>query len=67
VLFRHPTARGLLARGDDMADIAPLDLEVSSRLAYDAALALVTKRKWAISQSRAPTLARRDFRAWPRK
>jgi uncharacterized protein (DUF1499 family) len=41
-------------------DIAPLDLEVSSRLAYDAALALVTKRKWAISQSRAPTPARRD-------
>jgi uncharacterized protein (DUF1499 family) len=41
-------------------DIAPLDLEVPSRMAYEAALALVTKRKWAISESRAPTLARRD-------
>jgi uncharacterized protein (DUF1499 family) len=29
-------------------------------MAYEAALALVTKRKWAISESRAPTLARRD-------
>ena len=41
-------------------DIASLDLEVPSRVAYDAALALVTKRKWAISDARAPTLARRD-------
>ena len=41
-------------------DIAPLDLEVPSRMAFDTALALVTKRKWAISDARAPTLARRD-------
>ena len=41
-------------------DIAPLDLEVPSRMAFDAALALVTKRKWAISEARAPALGRRD-------
>ncbi|HET9718358.1 MAG TPA: DUF1499 domain-containing protein [Pseudolabrys sp.] len=41
-------------------DIAPLELDVPSRAVYDAALALVTKRKWSISEARAPTLARRD-------
>jgi uncharacterized protein (DUF1499 family) len=41
-------------------DIAPLELEVPSRVAYDAALALVTKRKWSVSDARAPSLARRD-------
>ena len=41
-------------------DIVPLELDVPARLAYDAALALVTKRKWVVSDARAPTLARRD-------
>ena len=41
-------------------DIAPLELDVAPKVAYDAALALATKRKWAIADSRAPTLARRD-------
>jgi uncharacterized protein (DUF1499 family) len=41
-------------------DIAPLELEVPARVAYDAALAVVTKRKWTISDARPPTLARRD-------
>lgn len=41
-------------------DIAPLELDVPPKVAYDAALALVTKRKWYIGDARAPTLARRD-------
>jgi uncharacterized protein (DUF1499 family) len=41
-------------------DLAPLELDVAPKVAYDAALALATKRKWTIADSRAPTLARRD-------
>lgn len=41
-------------------DIAPLELEVPTRVAYDAALALVTKRKWSVSDAHPPALARRD-------
>ena len=40
-------------------DVAPLELEVSPKVAYDAALALVTKRKWYIGDARAP-LGRRE-------
>ena len=38
----------------------PLSSTLRRKVAYDAALALVTKRKWAIGDTRAPTLARRD-------
>ncbi|HEY6025041.1 MAG TPA: DUF1499 domain-containing protein [Pseudolabrys sp.] len=41
-------------------DITPLELDVPPKAAYDAALALVTKRKWFIGDARAPTLGRRD-------
>ena len=41
-------------------DVVPLDLDVPTKVAYDAALALVTKRKWYIGDTRQPTLARRD-------
>jgi uncharacterized protein (DUF1499 family) len=41
-------------------DIAPLELDAPPKVAYDAALALVTKRKWYIGDARAPTLGRRD-------
>lgn len=41
-------------------DIAPLELDAPPKVAYDAALALVTKRKWTIADARTPTLARRD-------
>jgi uncharacterized protein (DUF1499 family) len=41
-------------------DIAPLELDVTPKAAYDAALALVTKRKWAIADARSPALGRRD-------
>ena len=40
--------------------VAPLDLDVPTKVAYDAALALVTKRKWYVGDTRPPTLARRD-------
>ena len=41
-------------------DIAPLELDVPIRTAYDAALALVTKRKWIIADQRAPGPGRRE-------
>ena len=41
-------------------DVIPLDLDVPTKIAYDATLALVTKRKWYIGDTRPPTLARRD-------
>ncbi len=41
-------------------DVAPLELDAPPKVAYDAALALVTKRKWFIADTRAPTLTRRD-------
>lgn len=41
-------------------DVVPLELDVPTKAAYDAALALVTKRKWNIVDTRAPTLVRRD-------
>ena len=41
-------------------DVAPLELNAPPKAAYDAALALVTKRKWFIADTRAPTLTRRD-------
>jgi uncharacterized protein (DUF1499 family) len=58
--INYPGAATAALQRTGYPDIAPLDLEVPSRVAYDAALALVTKRKWAISDARAPTLARRD-------
>jgi uncharacterized protein (DUF1499 family) len=39
-------------------DIAPLQLTVPPKLAYDAALAIVTKRKWLLVDSRAPVPGR---------
>jgi uncharacterized protein (DUF1499 family) len=57
--INYPGAATALLQRAGYPDIAPLDLEVPSRMAYDAALTLVTKRKWAISDSRAP-IARRD-------
>jgi len=41
-------------------DVASLELGVPAKVAYDTALALVTKRKWFIGDSRPPTLTRRD-------
>ena len=43
-------------------DIAPLELTVSPKVAYDNALALVNKRRWLIIDSREPLAGRRDGR-----
>lgn len=40
-------------------DIEPLDLNVSAKVAYDTALALVTKHKWSIIDAREPQAAGR--------
>jgi len=58
--INYPGAATAALQRTGYPDIAPRDLEVPARVAYDAALALVTKRKWAIGDARAPTLARRD-------
>ena len=41
-------------------EIVPLQLAVPPKEAYDLALSLVTKRKWSIVDTRAPTATRRD-------
>jgi Protein of unknown function (DUF1499) len=41
-------------------DIASLELNVPVKVAYDATLALVTKRKWSIGDARAPAPGRRE-------
>ncbi len=40
-------------------DIVPLSVDVNPRLAYDAAFAVVTKRKWTIVDARPPQADRR--------
>jgi uncharacterized protein (DUF1499 family) len=39
-------------------DIEPLDVSISPKAAYDGALAVITKRKWRIVDTRAPTAGR---------
>ena len=41
-------------------DIVPLQLTVPAKAAYDAAMAIMTKRKWLIVDTRAPSATRRD-------
>lgn len=41
-------------------DITPLQLSVSPRVAYEVALAVITKHKWPVANARAPTAGRRD-------
>jgi uncharacterized protein (DUF1499 family) len=41
-------------------DIAPLQLNVLPRIAYEAALALATKRKWYVVDARPPAAGRRE-------
>lgn len=41
-------------------DIAPLQLSVTPKVAYDTALTLATKRKWLVVDSRPPAPGRRD-------
>ena len=41
-------------------DIAPLELDVPPKVAFDTALALATKRKWALAEPRPPAAGRRE-------
>jgi uncharacterized protein (DUF1499 family) len=41
-------------------DIVPLQLDVPPKTAYDVALAVATKRKWLLIDSRPPAASRRD-------
>jgi hypothetical protein len=41
-------------------DIMPLEIDAPTKAVYDAALALVTKRKWQVVDARPPGPARRD-------
>ena len=56
--YPGPTVAALQRAG--YPEIAPLELDVAPKAAYDAALTLVTKRKWLVADTRAPALARRD-------
>jgi uncharacterized protein (DUF1499 family) len=44
------------------ADIEPIDVAAPPQKAYEAALAVATKRKWRVVDARAPQLLRRDGR-----
>jgi uncharacterized protein (DUF1499 family) len=54
----YPAAAAELQK-EAWPDIEPLDLSISARAAYDGAIAIITKRKWRIVDSR-PPLAGRD-------
>src|SRR6185369_6043416 len=41
-------------------DIVPLQLTVPAKAAYDVTMAIMTKRKWLIVDTRAPSATRRD-------
>jgi hypothetical protein len=56
----YPGAAVAALQRKSYPDLGPLDLDVPVKVAYDAALALVTKRKWAITDARAPGPSRRD-------
>ena len=47
---------------DAYPDVAPLELTVSPKIAYDHALALVNKRRWLVLDAREPVAKRRDGR-----
>jgi hypothetical protein len=56
----YPGAAFAALQRKSYPDLGPLDLDVPVKVAYDAALALVTKRKWSITDARAPGPTRRD-------
>jgi len=59
------TYRGLYAADQQRAayrDVGPLITNVAPQVAYDAALAVVNKRRWRIVDARAPQAGRREGR-----
>jgi uncharacterized protein (DUF1499 family) len=56
----YPGAKTAALQRAAYPDVAPLQLSVPPKTAYDIALALVTKRKWRIADARPPAAGRRD-------
>lgn len=56
----YPGAQIAALQRKGYPDVGPLDLDVAPKVAYDAAMALITKRKWVVSDARSPALGRRD-------
>ena len=54
----YPGAAVARAQRAAYPDIAPLQVNAPIKVAYDAALALVTKRKWHVVDARAPVIRR---------
>jgi uncharacterized protein (DUF1499 family) len=56
----YPGAKTAALQHAAYSDIGPLQLSVPPKTAYDITLALITKRKWRVADSRPPTAGRRD-------
>lgn len=56
----YPGAQVAALQRTGYPDIGPLELDAAPKVAYDAAMALVTKRKWTVVDARSPALGRRD-------
>jgi uncharacterized protein (DUF1499 family) len=56
----YPGAKTATLQHAAYGDIVPLQLSVPQKAAYDAALAIITKRKWRIIDPRPPVPGRRD-------
>ena len=56
----YPGAKTAALQRAAYPDVMPLQLNVPPKIAYDIALALVTKRKWRIADTRSPATGRRD-------
>jgi uncharacterized protein (DUF1499 family) len=56
----YPGARVAALQRAAYPDIAPLQVDVPPRMAYDIALKLATKRKWHVVDARPPVPGRRD-------
>jgi uncharacterized protein (DUF1499 family) len=55
---RYPGLAVSALQKETWPDIEPLDVSVSPKAAYDGALAVITKRKWRIVDTRAPAPGR---------
>lgn len=58
----YPGARAAEIQQRIYPDIEPLQLTVDPQQAYDAALGVITKRKWLVIDTRTPLAARREGR-----
>jgi uncharacterized protein (DUF1499 family) len=56
----YPGAKAAVLQRAAYGDIVPLQLSVPQKTAYDICLAIITKRKWRIVDSKPPAPGRRD-------